>query len=419
MNNVKIETINFPKLLTSKAELIEIPLLQRDYAQGRNKEDITTIREKLLSDIFDRLRKGKKLKLDFIYGTIENKCFVPLDGQQRLTTLFLLYWYCAIAKNEIDNFHKHCVDEYEKSKFCYTTRPSATDFCDALVIHKNMSGVDITFKENEKLSQKITNSTWYYSVWKHDPTVAGMLVMLDTIHGAYNNSKAQDWPYSNLDTIEFEFIDLEEFELTDDLYIKMNARGKQLTSFEKFKAKFEQYIQDEEQNWEENIPQKEYKKKFAYKVDIEWTDLFWRLINDKWEIIKDNEKSKTQRFNDAYMTCITTIAMASIALNKTTDDQKELGKRIQDRLNNPNLVQPSDFDKKERYELLRDALDKYYELGYKALIDIEWWDLLKENNIIIYYFFSRSTYLPTKSIILCANCISYSCISSQGSRLFQ
>jgi len=35
--------------------------------------------------------------------------------------------------------------------------------------------------------------------------------------------------------ITFELLPLEHFGLTDDLYIKMNARGKPLTSFETFK----------------------------------------------------------------------------------------------------------------------------------------------------------------------------------------
>jgi len=32
--------------------------------------------------------------------------------------------------------------------------------------------------------------------------------------------------------------------LTDDLYIKMNSRGKPLTTFEQFKANFEKTIRD-------------------------------------------------------------------------------------------------------------------------------------------------------------------------------
>lgn len=36
--------------------------------------------------------------------------------------------------------------------------------------------------------------------------------------------------------ISFYYFPLEKYKLTDDLYIKMNARGKALTGFENFKA---------------------------------------------------------------------------------------------------------------------------------------------------------------------------------------
>jgi hypothetical protein len=49
--------------------------------------------------------------------------------------------------------------------------------------------------------------------------------------------------------------------LSEDLYIKMNSRGKPLTLFENFKARFEQVLHRVEE--------------FALKVDGAWSDLFW------------------------------------------------------------------------------------------------------------------------------------------------
>ncbi len=75
---------------------IEIPMIQRDYAQGRKTPDVDRIRKRFLSSIYSALTENKPLKLDFVYGDInENKVLTPLDGQQRLTTLFLLHWYIA------------------------------------------------------------------------------------------------------------------------------------------------------------------------------------------------------------------------------------------------------------------------------------------------------------------------------------
>ena len=44
--------------------------------------------------------------------------------------------------------------------------------------------------------------------------------------------------------ITFQLLPLEHFGLTDDLYIKMNARGKPLTPFETFKARFEELLNE-------------------------------------------------------------------------------------------------------------------------------------------------------------------------------
>ena len=46
------------------------------------------------------------------------------------------------------------------------------------------------------------------------------------------------------------FIPLEKFNLTDELYIKMNSRGKKLTNFEIFKSKILEIMK--EQNEKDN-----------------------------------------------------------------------------------------------------------------------------------------------------------------------
>lgn len=82
-----------------KNNYIEIPIIQRDYAQGRlGKENL---RKNFLGDLKRALDKeppykDTEMKLDFIYGTTENDRLNPLDGQQRLTTLWLLHWYIAL-----------------------------------------------------------------------------------------------------------------------------------------------------------------------------------------------------------------------------------------------------------------------------------------------------------------------------------
>ena len=77
---------------------IIIPLIQRDYAQGRNTKNISRIRNKFLQVLKEAII-NKPTVLDFIYGSFNNNIFTPLDGQQRLTTLFLLHYYAAIKES--------------------------------------------------------------------------------------------------------------------------------------------------------------------------------------------------------------------------------------------------------------------------------------------------------------------------------
>ena len=68
-----------------------IPLTQRDYAQGRDMPKVEDIRRRFVGALKKALINNDPITLDFVYGEIDNnRTLIPLDGQQRLTTLFLL-----------------------------------------------------------------------------------------------------------------------------------------------------------------------------------------------------------------------------------------------------------------------------------------------------------------------------------------
>ena len=109
--NIKNEThqgevYSFWKLLENQK--IEIPIIQRDYAQGRE-GDKKKLRRDFLEALFKAIDEGNPIRLDFIYGSNIGEAFQPLDGQQRLTTLFLLHWYGAIKNGDIST---------ETKKYC-------------------------------------------------------------------------------------------------------------------------------------------------------------------------------------------------------------------------------------------------------------------------------------------------------------
>ena len=75
---------------------IEIPIIQRDYAQGRNTADVQKLRDRFINDfLMEAIVKEENIELDFVYGSVltetkddlKQTIFIPLDGQQRLTAL--------------------------------------------------------------------------------------------------------------------------------------------------------------------------------------------------------------------------------------------------------------------------------------------------------------------------------------------
>ena len=263
---------------------IQIPIIQRDYAQGRKSE--TVIRKRFLKTIFNSLHNNEELELDFVYGakkSIDSKdLFVPLDGQQRITTLYLLYWY--IGNRELEGLKLDNLREI-LSKFNYATRTSSNKFCEKLVEES------ISFKKNPSI--EIMDSSWFFDSFKLDPTVQSMLIMLDEIHMEYGDENLE--LFSKIDNIKFYFLPLDGFDLTDELYIKMNARGKQLTHFENFKADLLKWIQNEQNPYRADL-YKETKYKgsvvnynlyFELKLDIDWTNLFWKYSKNQNEKLID------------------------------------------------------------------------------------------------------------------------------------
>lgn len=258
--------------LIQKYKII-IPIIQRDYVQGREEDNINLIRENLLNNIRTALTENKKIDFDFIYGSTkmsgEKEVLSLLDGQQRITTLFLLHWYFAAKEKKLD---ENVIDVL--SNFSYSNRVSSRDFCKELV------KCELEIKEKPELSKQIKSKTWYFSEWDNDPTIKSMLNMLDSIHKKmYNVEGFNKLINKEHEIISFSFISLEKFNLTDELYIKMNSRGKKLTNFEIFKSKFIELVK--EQNDDELL------KEFIYNIESKWSDLFWEYRQEEDTVIDE------------------------------------------------------------------------------------------------------------------------------------
>jgi hypothetical protein len=269
---------------------IRIPMLQRDYAQGRPGEQ--GVRERFLDTLQQALEApaddpSLPRNLDFIYGTMESgprgTSFFPLDGQQRLTTLFLLHWYLAWRDECIADFQAVFVPD-RQTRFSYSVRAWSSDFFDKLVLRfPEQRPEDVP-----NLADWITDQPWYYRVWRYDPTIVAVLTMLQALHERFRDTRGLYRRLVDADrpAITFELLDLKEFKLSDELYIKMNARGKQLTEFEHFKAQYEKKLQEQFQAQTRRIGTQDFTvaEFVARRLDTTWADFFWALRPDRSEV---------------------------------------------------------------------------------------------------------------------------------------
>lgn len=268
-----------------------IPIIQRDYAQGRKDDrQIEQIRKGFVKNLLDHLISSIPLELDFIYGALHQDELELLDGQQRLTTLFLLHWYLA---NRIEEQLQKIEVKKNLRQFTYQTRASSRMFISALIEHGHEIQAKEAVKVN-KLSAVIENEAWYLAVWKKDPTVMSMLTVLDEIHSQFQvledtSSVAASRLWEALTTqqvLRFYLLPMNDFALSEELYIKMNARGVQLTEFENFKAWLQGYL--------EKSIDAEIRKEFFNQIDLNWTDYLWGL---KQAATESDETEKHQNFN--------------------------------------------------------------------------------------------------------------------------
>lgn len=259
------ETVNqnadIGKELTFKEMLdqysIEIPKVQRDYVQGRNTDHAKMVRENLLKDINDAIDSGP-LNLGFVYGKVsDNNKLIPLDGQQRLTLLFLFHIFAFANDVSATDW---------LGKFSYETRHSSKRFIKELV--KDRANVFANIP-----SEIIKDAAWFQDEWLLDPTVQSIFVLLDAI---YDKFRGQDIRTALTEgrKVVVMFLPMSNLGLEDSLYIKLNARGRPLTDWENYKAKLVGRV-------EETLPNTA--KEFEYKLDVTWTDLFWKMSKDTFD----------------------------------------------------------------------------------------------------------------------------------------
>lgn len=318
---------------------IVIPKIQRDYAQGRLSREVDRVRKDFIGSLKQALvQQGRACSLNFIYGQLkelqkgsESVAFIPLDGQQRLTTLYLLHWYLSRLEGRADSV------SYLKG-FRYDTRYSSSGFttifldrirdfrvteaeakwlskvhgiscADGDVLPAEPSGESMVFTE------WLLNKSEFASGWQRDPTIAGMLVMLQTIHREFRQEIGKGF----LDRLQsdddmpiyfyLQFMDANSD--SGDVFIKMNSRGKLLTEYEYFKADFQKML------GEGGVADRE---EISERMDRKWERTFWRYAKTCQDGGEGLKTAELDKYLIRYVNfCVDVLGIAAEVFEACTD----------------------------------------------------------------------------------------------------
>lgn len=246
------ELKTFQTEFIDKKQNIIIPLLQRDYVQGGRFDVIEPFLGQLISALKD---DNAEVNLNYIYGYNKgDDGFVPIDGQQRLITLWLLHLYLNPLNFEVNL-------QFESREF-------ADNFCEQLRI-KLYDILEEQKQVKSSLKDLIIDSEWFVSGWLLDTTVSNMLNTLQLI----DDSKKRIPYYPHLKNITFDFLNLKDKGIDEDVYVKMNGRGRPLSYFENLKSWMDEQVKVKSKLDED------FSKEWQIKMDNEWTELFWENRN--------------------------------------------------------------------------------------------------------------------------------------------
>ena len=271
-------------LLSVRGLSVRIPALHRDYVQGRLDAEAEPVRRKLLDDLSDALREAASdpaglrsgMDLGFLCGSVDqDRGLIPMDGQQRLTTLFLLHWLLAFRSGRLES------DPDVRNtllRFRFEGREPADRFCRQLVLQA--PGTSASGSGSRCISSEIRNCAWFSEDCERNLSVRGMLVMLDALQEMLTTLADADVPAGRLFSlltsarppVSFLFLNLGDAGPADSSYIKMNARGRPLSFFEGFKAELSAFLASDAAGSGESG----FSEGFLRQLNGPWTALFWR-----------------------------------------------------------------------------------------------------------------------------------------------
>lgn len=271
---------------------IVIPDLQRDYCwgdtvwdkDGKPSPELVSDFLRSLKEVFDE-KMDSKLTLGMFYGYEQPKGHIHLcDGQQRITTLFLLMGvlYRKTKTNpKAVELRKALISDHElkddyEPHLQYAIRESTLYFVSDLVSKYFLGdGVGI---------DKLKDEDWYFDEYNQDPTIQSMIEAIKTIEkelaGDFDCDSFGDFILNDLQLL---YYDMGSRAQGEESFVVINTTGEPLTAAENLKPVLLGKL--------DNTQKKSRKVETPEKTDLEFYSLQWEDREEWfWQNRKPNEK---------------------------------------------------------------------------------------------------------------------------------
>ena len=241
---------------TNEEDTLQIRSLEKmlERADDKDKENI--------KKLVDTYLVKKELNIGFLYSyrpyynynDTTNDVFL-IDGQQRLTTLFLALFYFALKENNYDDFIAlfRFDEKLEKIAFDYRVRTLTHNFLIELITNCK------TLEDLINIKQK----RWFLADFAEDVTIRALLGAISKLQENFIDDGTEYYQFIKKQ-IRFWHFKTEETSQGEELYITMNSRGQQLADNETVRAKLF-----------ENDRVKAQQIEFGAKWEV-WQDFFWK-----------------------------------------------------------------------------------------------------------------------------------------------
>lgn len=251
INFITGKTYTLAELFSGNRRIV-IPDLQRDYCWG----DETNIKATgevgdLVFDFVNNLveqyeaHEQGTLNLGLFYGYEVPANHIQLcDGQQRLTTLYLLL---GMINRKVGKFRQHLISDYEynhddKEPYLnYAIRESSLYFLSDLVCRffiKDKAG-------SPDNVDCIESAEWYFNDYKNDPSICSMLNALRIIEHILS-PKDDEWLCNfgewMLNKLTFLYFDMKTRKNGEETFVVINTTGEPLSVTQNLKPRIIQSI---------------------------------------------------------------------------------------------------------------------------------------------------------------------------------